>query len=132
MELVNTMYQVENFDKIPNGPDVMRFAMESAVLLIAPVVPHIAEELWERMGKESPILDAKWPSFSEDALVSDDMLIVVQVNGKLRGKFTISADASDDTIKETALSNSNAQKFIKDKQVKKVIVVKRKLVNIVI
>jgi len=132
MELVNTMYQVENFDKIPNGPDVMRFAMESAVLLIAPVVPHIAEELWERMGKESPILDAKWPSFSEDALVSDDMLIVVQVNGKLRGKFTISADASDDTIKETALSNSNAQKFTKDKQVKKVIVVKRKLVNIVI
>jgi len=132
MELVNMMYQVENFEEIPEGPQVMRFAMESAVLLITPVVPHIAEELWERLGKESAILDAPWPSFCEDALVSDDVLIVIQVNGKLRGKFNISADASDDVIKETALSDSNVQKFIKDKQVKKVIVIKRKLVNIVV
>jgi len=132
MELVNTMYQVEDFEEIADGPQVMRFAMESAVLLIAPVVPHIAEELWERMGNASPVLDANWPSYSEDALVSDDMLIVIQVNGKLRGKFTISTDAGDDIIKETALSNSNAQKFIQDKPVKKVIVVKRKLVNIVV
>ncbi len=132
MELVNMMYQVENFEEIPDGPQVMRFAMESAVLLITPFVPHIAEELWERLGKESAILDAPWPSFREDTLVSDDVLIVIQVNGKLRGKFNISADASDDVIKETALSDSNVQKFIKDKQVKKVIVIKKKLVNIVI
>jgi len=132
MELVNTMYQVEEFKNLPNGPDVMRFSMESAVLLIAPVVPHIAEEIWERMGNEPPVLDAKWPSYSEDALVSDEMLIVVQVNGKLRGKFTISTDAGDDAIKETALSNPNARKFIQGKPVKKVIVVKRKLVNIVV
>jgi leucyl-tRNA synthetase len=132
MELVNTMYQVDDVKNLPNGPEVMRFSMESAVLLIAPVVPHIAEEIWQRMGNEPPVLDAEWPSYSEDALISDDMLIVVQVNGKLRGKFTISTDASDDVIKEAALSNPNALKFIQDKPVKKVIVVKRKLVNIVV
>jgi leucyl-tRNA synthetase len=75
---------------------------------------------------------SSWPTFREDALLKDELEIVVQVNGKLRSKFNINADADDDTIKEVALSDERAKKFINGKPVKRVIVVKKKLVNIVI
>ncbi len=132
MELVNMMYGVEEFDKIPQGPSVMRFAMETTVLLLSPIVPHFAEELWETMGHEPSILTVAWPQYREDALSYDEILVVIQVNGKLRGKFSIDASADDDMIKKTALSDPLAQKFIKNKTIKKVIVVKKKLVNIVV
>jgi leucyl-tRNA synthetase len=132
MELVNMMYSVEEFDKIPQGPSVMRFAMETTVLLISPIVPHFAEELWENMGHEPSILNVAWPKYREDALSADEILVVIQVNGKLRGKFTIDASADDDMIKKTALSDPSALKFIKNQTIKKVIVVKKKLVNIVV
>jgi leucyl-tRNA synthetase len=132
MELVNMMYGMETFSEIPNGARVMRFAMETAVLLISPIVPHFAEELWESLGKKPSILDVSWPRYREDALVHDNMVIVIQVNGKLRGSFEIAADASDEVIKTTALSHPSAIKFIQGKPIKKVIVVKQKLVSIVI
>jgi len=132
MELVNMMYSVEEFDKISQGPSVMRFAMETTVLLISPIVPHFAEELWENMDHEPSILNVAWPRYREDALSTDEILVVIQVNGKLRGKFTVDAGADDDMIKKTALSNPSARKFIKNKTIKKVIVVKKKLVNIVV
>ncbi|MFH2066666.1 MAG: leucine--tRNA ligase [Pseudomonadota bacterium] len=132
MELVNMMYGMETFSEIPKGASVMRFAMETAVLLISPVVPHFAEELWEDLGKKPSVLDVSWPRYREDALVHDNMVIVIQVNGKLRGSFEITADASDEVIKTTALGHPSAIKFVQGKPIKKVIVVKRKLVNIVI
>lgn len=132
MELVNMMYSVEKFHEIPNGNAVMRFSMETTVLLISPIVPHIAEELWESMGKTPSVLDMKWPMYREDVLVNDNMTIVIQVNGKLRGQFEIGADASDEEIKTTALKHPMAIKFIQEKPIRKVIVVKKKLVNIVI
>jgi len=132
MELVNMMYGVEEFDKIPQGSSVMRFAMETSVLLISPIVPHFAEELWENMGHEPSVLNVAWPRYREDALSADEILVVIQVNGKLRGKFTIDAGADDEMIKKTALSDSSARKFINDKTIKKIIVVKKKLVNIVV
>lgn len=133
MELVNVMYGIDLKEKIdPAKAGVLKFAVQSVVLLLSPIVPHFAEELWKALGNETGILLTSWPSYREDALESDDLLIVVQVNGKLRGRFTISADADDDAIKEAALSNEYAEKFIKDKPIKKVIVVKKKLVNIVV
>jgi leucyl-tRNA synthetase len=132
MELVNMMYGLENFSDIPNGPSVMRFAVESTVLLLSPIVPHFAEELWENLGKSPSVLDVPWPEFREDALVQDRMTIVIQVNGKLRGNFEIEADAPDADIQKTALEHPSARKFIQDKPIRKVIVVKKKLVNIVI
>lgn len=131
MELVNTLYGVEP-EKSPQKIAVMRFAMESVTLLLSPIVPHFAEELWNALGFETSILLASWPSYREDALVKDEFLIVVQVNGKLRSRFNVDADADDDTIKEMALSDERVQKFIDGKPVRKVIVVKKKLVNIVV
>jgi leucyl-tRNA synthetase len=75
---------------------------------------------------------ASWPTYRKDAFLKDDLLIVIQVNGKLRSKFNINTDADDNTIKEMALSDERVKKFIKNKQIKKVIVVKKKLVNIVV
>ena len=131
MELVNTLYGIDP-DKSPQKTAVIRFAMESATLLLSPIVPHFAEELWNALGFETSILLASWPSYREDYLVKDELLIVVQVNGKLRSRFHVDADADDDTIKEMALSDERVQKFIEGKPVKKVIVVKKKLVNIVV
>jgi leucyl-tRNA synthetase len=98
---------------------------------LSPIVPHFAEELWEVFGHNTSVLLAPWPRYREDALIKDDLLVVVQVNGKLRSKFNINPDADDDAIKERAMSDVNAGKFIQGRQVKKVIVVKKKLVNIV-
>ena len=132
MELVNAMHGIDSEENDPQTRGVMRLAMESVILLLSPIVPHFAEELWEAIGYDSSVLLAPWPSYSEDALIKDDLLIVVQVNGKLRSRFNVDADVDDNTIKELALSDERVQKFIKDKPIKKVIVVKKKLVNIVV
>jgi len=111
---------------------VMRFAMETLTLLLSPIVPHFAEELWAALGYQSSVLLAAWPQYREDALVADELEIVVQVNGKLRSRFQAAADAAEQGIRELALQDDRIVKFIGDKKIKKVIVVKNKLVNIVI
>ncbi len=133
MKLVNTMYGVKletRNSKLETG--VLRFAMESVMLLLSPIVPHFCEELWTNLGHDQSVLLESWPSYKQEALVKDELLIVVQVNGRLRGRFTMDADAEDEAIKERALSDEHVRKFISDKPVKKVIVVQKKLVNIVI
>jgi leucyl-tRNA synthetase len=129
MELFNTMSGIEGAGNNAQQDRVMRFAMESLTLLLAPIVPHFAEELWETLGNT---LLAKWPSFLEEALEKDELLIVVQVNGKLRAKFSVATDAAEETIKQTALDDERIKKFISAKEIKKVIYVKDKLVNIVV
>ncbi|MBU1713205.1 MAG: leucine--tRNA ligase [Proteobacteria bacterium] len=131
MELVNMMYGIEFKKDVKEEPEVIRFAIESIILLLSPFVPHFSEELWEALGHKSSVLLAPWPVYRDDALINDDFLIVVQVNGKLRSKFSMSSEPGDDTIKERALADDNVKKFINNKQVKKIIVVKKKLVNIV-
>jgi leucyl-tRNA synthetase len=131
MELVNMMYGIELKKDVKEEAGVIRFAIESIILLLSPIVPHFSEELWGALGHKSSVLLAPWPVYRKDALIKDDILIVVQVNGKLRSKFSMSPESGDDTIKERALTDDNVKKFINNKQVKKVIVVKKKLVNIV-
>jgi leucyl-tRNA synthetase len=99
---------------------------------LSPIVPHFAEELWETLGFESSVLLTLWPSYKEDALLKDELLIVIQVNGKVRSRFHVDVDADDNKIKALALSDERVQKFINNKIIKKVIVVKKKLVNIVV
>ncbi len=132
MELVNAMYasDLETEDLQLKG--VMAFCVESILLLLSPMVPHFAEELWKRMGRDASIVEQSWPKYREDALTSDEIPIVIQVNGKLRSKFVVPSDAEDDTIKAKALEDRVVQKYILDKPIKKVIVVKKKLVNIVV
>ena len=133
MELVNAMYAIElSHDSASEVKSVVKFCMEGIVVLLSPIVPHFGEELWEKMGNTSTIADHAWPKHREDALAADDMLIVVQVNGKLRAKFSIAADSSEAVIRETALAEALVQKHIADKPLKKVIVVRNKLVNIVV
>jgi len=126
------MYGIDPVKKSPHVNGVMRLSMESVALLLSPFVPHFAEELREAMGIKDSIMLAPWPSFREDALVKDELVIVVQINGKLRSKFNVDIDADETTLKTLALSDERIQKMIKDKSIKKVIVVKNKLVNIVV
>jgi len=132
MELVNTAYGVQAKDISIKNIGVIRFLIESVTLLLSPIVPHIAEELWEALGNNTSVFLAPWPHYREDALVKDELVIVVQVNGKLRSRFNVSVDTDEKTIKNMALSDERVQKFTIDKTIKKVIVVKNKLVNIVV
>ena len=111
---------------------VIRDAAEKTILLLSPVVPHITEELWKMLGREGSLLDARWPSYSEEALEVDKKLLVVQVNGKVRSKIEIPASFSNEQIEKEAVNDERIKNFIGDKKVKKVIVVQQKLVNIVI
>jgi leucyl-tRNA synthetase len=132
MELVNMMYGIDSTEDDSQVKAVMRLAMESVVFLLSPFVPHFAEELRETIGVKESIVLAPWPAYREDALVKDEMEIVIQVNGKLRSKFKVDTDTDEATLKSLALSDDRIQKIIKDKPTKKVIIVKNKLVNIVI
>ena len=132
MELFNTLSGVDMQTGHSQLLPVMRFAMESLTLLLSPIVPHFAEELWEALGNQSSVLLAAWPQYREDALETDELLIVVQVNGKLRSRFRVAADTDEPNIREIALKDERIDKFIGGKKIKKVIVVKNKLVNIVI
>jgi leucyl-tRNA synthetase len=132
MELFNTMSAIEEAANKPQQVAVMRFAMETLTLLLSPIVPHFAEELWEALGNSSSILLAPWPSYLAEALEKDELLIVIQVNGKLRSKFSVATDTDEGTIKQIALADERLKKFIDGRTIKKVIYVKGKLVNIVV
>ncbi|UCF91099.1 MAG: leucine--tRNA ligase [Desulfobacterales bacterium] len=132
MELFNLMTSYGSNAANADETRVMRLAMESLTLLLAPIVPHFAEELWEALGNDSSILRSAWPSYREEALVTEQLLVVVQVNGKLRSKFHVGVEEEDDTIKALALADERVKKFIEGKPIKKVIVVQKKLVNIVV
>jgi leucyl-tRNA synthetase len=133
MELVNHLYQV--LDAKPAAPalwPVIREATEALVLLIAPMVPHIAEELWEALGHTGSIVKASWPSWDEEAARAQQITLVVQVNGKLRSRIDVSADAGEEQLRREALADARVQSFLAGKPVRKVVVVPKKLVNIVV
>ena len=132
MALVNTMSGLDLNVHSPEKPGVIKFSLESVVQLLSPMVPHFSEELWKALGHESSIFLTSWPSFRKDALERDDLLIVVQVNGKLRSRFIVPSDEDESVIKDRALSDERVSKFINGKPIKRVIVVKKKLVNIVV
>jgi leucyl-tRNA synthetase len=132
MELFNAMSALDMQKDHGEQLAVMRFAMESLTLLLSPIVPHFAEELWEALGHRSSVLLAPWPQYRKDALKEDELLIVVQVNGKLRSRFQVATNTDQETIKERALTDERILKFIDGKVIRKIIVVKNKLVNIVV
>jgi len=129
MELVNALYKWE--DDSEQGRAVMQEALESMVLILSPIIPHAAHAVWQELGHSDALVDRGWPEVDEEALSVDAVDLVVQVNGKLRGKITVAADADEEAIKNAALEDPNAQRFIEDKTVRKVIVVPGRLVNIV-
>jgi leucyl-tRNA synthetase len=133
MELVNETNQLIH-GKVPRDDifwSVIREAVEAALVLLYPIVPHITEELWHMLGHEKSLLFVRWPSFRQDALIAEKILVVLQVNGKVRSRIELSAESGKEEIEKAALSDERIQRFIGGKQVKKVIVVQNKLVNIV-
>ena len=111
---------------------VVHEALETVVLLLAPVVPHACHALWQALGHEEPVIDARWPVADPDAMVRDELELVVQVNGKLRGRVTVAADADRRSVERAALGVENVLRTVGDATVRKVIVVPGKLVNIVV
>jgi leucyl-tRNA synthetase len=96
------------------------------------MVPHICHALWEQLGHTTALIDEAWPALDETALALDLIEIVIQVNGKLRGRISVSVDASNDSIAEQALADPNVQRFIGDSEVRKTIVIPGRLVSIVV
>ena len=130
MELVNTIQSFEEKNNAANIP-VIREALESIIRMLAPFVPHFAEELWEGLGHTGGIERAGWPTFDTAAVVDEELLIVVQINGKLRGKVVVPADAAEAEVKDAVLADGKIRSSLEGKTIRKVIYVPAKLVNIV-
>jgi leucyl-tRNA synthetase len=130
MELLNTLSRFE--DESLNGKAIRQEALEAIVLMLSPIVPHICHQLWLDLGHQEALVNKPWPHYDESALVQDSIEYVLQVNGKLRGKMTVPASASNAEIEHSALADEHVRKFIGDKPVKKAIIVPKKLVNIVL
>ena len=106
--------------------------LQDVVVLIAPFAPHIAEELWHLLGNENTVCDAEWPVCNEQYLVESSMQLTVSFNGKARYQKQFPVDADNETIKNEVLADEKSQKYLEGKQVIKVIVVPKKIVNVVI
>jgi leucyl-tRNA synthetase len=130
MELINALAKFT--DESDNGKAVRQEALEAIVLMLSPIVPHICHQLWLDLGHQEAVVGAAWPQVDESALEQDSLELVLQVNGKLRSKMSVSINASKEEIEAMALSDEHIKRFIEDQPVKKVIVVPRKLVNIVV
>ncbi|WP_445157932.1 leucine--tRNA ligase [Halomonas sp. E14] len=130
MELSNALGKFD--DTSPLGLAVAREAVEACVLLLAPITPHACHALWRELGHAEPAIDATWPKVDESALARDTLELVVQVNGKLRARIEVAADAPKEAIEADAFAAENVQRHIEGKTVRKVIVVPGKLVNIVV
>jgi len=130
MELMNALAKLQ--DSSPPARGLMQEALENIVLLLSPIVPHICHALWRELRPGTELLDQPWPQADVAALVQDEIELIVQVNGKLRGKIRVAADTKPVVIEQLALENEQVRRFMDGKAVKKVVMVPGKLVNIVI
>lgn len=132
MELVNDMFTYKDeLVKTENGKVILSSAMATVITLLSPITPHICEEFWHDLGFSTSISAEEWPSYKEEALEKDVLTIVIQINGKLRGKIDVPASASKEDIEKTAKEEPNIQKHLEGLTIRKIIVIPQKLVNIV-
>jgi leucyl-tRNA synthetase len=133
MELVNTLYATK--DEVrgsANGPRLLSSAISSLLVALSPIAPHICEELWTRLGYTRTLALEPWPTHDPEALKTNEVTVVVQVNGKLRGQISVAADASSEDIQAQALNDQNVARHIEGKSIVKIIVIPGKLVNVVV
>jgi leucyl-tRNA synthetase len=123
MIYVNELYKLEKVSKV---------SVESLILLLSPFAPHITEELWERLGNSESIAYASWPKYEMKYIKEENVIVVFQVNGKIRAKMEVKFDSDEHTLEDEALNNENVKKFILGKQIVKIVSVKNKMVNIVV
>ncbi|NQY51042.1 MAG: class I tRNA ligase family protein, partial [Colwellia sp.] len=130
MELMNHLSKA----KLNSDEDkaVMQEAVRAVVLMLTPITPHLCHHLWQAVGgSDLNVEDASWPVVDESALIEDEKLIIVQVNGKLRAKITVAADASKEDVEALGLNDENVLKFTEGKTIRKVIYIPGKIFNIV-
>lgn len=123
MVFINEAYKAESLAKE---------YIEGFVKMLSPIAPHLAEELWNKLGHSETVTYEAWPTYDESKLVDDEIEIVVQVNGKVRSKLTVAKDSSKEQLEQAALADENVQKAAEGKEVRKVIAIPGKLVNIVV
>ena len=130
MELTNALNKVREASAAERS--VMQEGLETAVLLLSPIVPHCTKVLWEALGHDGDVVDAAWPQCDPAALVQDEITMIVQVNGKKRAELQVAADASNEALEKLALADEAAQRHLDGKTVVKVVVVPGRLINIVV
>ncbi|MDE0098546.1 MAG: class I tRNA ligase family protein, partial [Truepera sp.] len=130
MTLLNVMVRAKSTSLVETA--VWREAIESLLLLLAPIAPHITEELWERSGHEGSVHDQSWPGYDETALDTDSINMAVQVNGKLRGQITVPADADEVEVLASAKAEHNVSRYLEGSSLVREIVVPGRLVNLVV
>ena len=132
MELVNLMYLAKD-ELLPDegGRRVLASALSTTLTLMFPVTPHLCEELNRRLGFTEPLVRRPWPSYNEEALARETVTVILQVNGKLRGKLELPADAGEEAARSAALDDANVNRHLEGLTVRKVVLVPVKLVNIV-
>jgi leucyl-tRNA synthetase len=130
MELLNTLAKFSPASAQDRA--VLQEALQIAVISLSPIIPHVTHVLWRELGHSSALIDEPWPAVDPEALQSATVEMVVQVNGKLRGRIVVPADAADNDVRSAALADANVQKFIGAGAIRKVIVVPGKLVNVVV
>ncbi len=134
MELFNTMTATTDNEKVSKKAEqhIVREALEVILVLLSPMIPHFCAEMWEKLGNRDSIEFAAWPQFDAQAASEDQLTIVIQVQGKIRSRLDVAVDIEDDELISLALADENILKYTTGKEIKKTIVVKKKLVNIVI
>lgn len=130
MELINEMYKYKELENRNEG--VIKEGIETIVTILAPFTPHIGEELWDMIGKDGSVFDIKWPNYDETALVKDEVEIVVQINGKVRGKLSTASNINKDEMERLAIEDEKIKALVDGKTIVKVVAVPKKLVNIVV
>ena len=130
MELLNELGKFT--DNSDQGRAVVQEALEMMVLMLSPIVPHITQTLWQALGHDGLVIDTAWPQVDTDALVQDSVELIVQVNGKMRGRISVAPDADNKTIETAAQNETNVKRFIDGKPLRKVIIVPGRLVNLVV
>jgi leucyl-tRNA synthetase len=132
---VARIYELANsIDELAPGanPAARRETMETLVRLLAPMMPHLAEELWQRLGHDELLADQPWPEADAALIVDDSVTIAVQVNGKLRTTIELPRDSASDVAEQAALANENVRRAMAGKAARKVIVVPNRIINVVV
>jgi leucyl-tRNA synthetase len=133
MELSNALSAVvQDGARLKSAAPIVKEGLEAMIILLAPFVPHVASELWEQLGHGEQLDQIPWPSYSLAALEEEQLLIVVQVNGKVRGKLTVPADVTQERVQTLALADPKVVGFLEGKKLQRVVYVPRRLVNIVV
>ena len=130
MELLNSVTRFD--DDSHKGRSVVRESLETIILLLSPIVPHICHELWKKLNYKTSLIDERWPNADKLALAKDSIEIVVQVNGKLRSRIIVDVNADEEKIKSLVIKDKNVQRYIGKNKVKNIIIVPGRLVNVVV